>query len=111
MINLNVLFVCSMNKWRSPTAEALFRRHAGVNVRSAGTSRKAKRHVRVEDIRWADVIVVMESTHLSRLRADFRGEMAGKDVHVLEIPDDYRYMDPELVEILSAVVPPLLERV
>ena len=78
-------------------------------MRSAGTSRKAKRHVRVEDVRWADVIIVMESKHQSRLRADFRGEMTHKTVHVLEIPDEYRYMDPELVEILGEVVPPLLE--
>ena len=99
-----------MNKWRSPTAESVFRRQPGLNVRSAGTSRKAKRHVRVEDIRWAEVIIVMESKHLSRLRADFRGEITHKAVHVLEIPDAYHYMDPELVSLLSEVVPPLVER-
>lgn len=110
LTNLNVLFICSRNKWRSPTAESVFRRQPGLSVRSAGTSRKAKRNVRVEDIRWADVIIVMESKHLSRLRADFRGEMTQKAVHVLEIPDEYRYMDPDLVGLLSEAVPPLVER-
>lgn len=104
----NVLFICSMNKWRSPTAERVFRRHPGVQVRSAGTSRNAKRHVRVEDIWWADLVIVIESKHHSRLRADFRDEMVNKTVHVLEIPDDYQYMDPELIDILTEAVTPLI---
>jgi hypothetical protein len=51
---MNILFICSMNKWRSPTGEAIFRRHDGLNTRSAGTSRKARRQVNVTDLRWAD---------------------------------------------------------
>ncbi|MGB0902465.1 low molecular weight protein tyrosine phosphatase family protein [Halocynthiibacter sp.] len=106
---MNILFVCSMNKWRSPTAEKVFRRTEGVSVRSAGTSRKARHHITVSDIRWADVICVMEDKHLSRLRADFRGEVAHKDLHVLDIPDDYQFMDPELVELLQDVVEPIIQ--
>ncbi|MEM8576411.1 MAG: phosphotyrosine protein phosphatase [Pseudomonadota bacterium] len=105
---MNILFVCSMNKWRSPTAEKVFRQVEGVSARSAGTSRKARRQITVQDIRWADVICVMEGKHLSRLRGDFRGELHYKDVHVLDIPDDYRFMDPELVEILREAVEPII---
>lgn len=105
----NVLFVCSRNQWRSPTAEQLFRRHPALAVRSAGTSASARRRVTVDDLRWADVVLVMESKHAARLRADFGAWMGDVPVHVLDVPDEYRYMDPELVEILRAAVTAALE--
>ena len=105
---LNVLFICSRNQWRSPTAERVFRNHPGVSVRSAGTSANARKHVSVEDIRWADLILVMEEKHKSRLVAQFTRLLADKRIHVLDIPDDYEYMDPELVEQLKEAVEPLL---
>ena len=81
---------------------------AGVATRLAGTSRSARRQVSVTDIRWADVILVMEDKHASRLRADFRQEVAYKALHVLDIPDDYQYMDEELVELLRSKCEPLI---
>ena len=105
---LKVLFICSRNQWRSPTAEQVFRRHPALAVRSAGTSASARRHVGEADLAWADVIVVMESRHKSRLMQDHADLLAGKPLHVLDIPDDYRFMAPELVELLEAVVPSLL---
>ena len=104
----NVLFVCSKNQWRSPTAEAIWRKHPQVSVRSAGTSSNARRTVSVEDIRWADVIFVMEEKHRSRLLAEFTTAVGHKPVHVLDIPDEYKYMDPELVEQLRRSVGALL---
>jgi predicted protein tyrosine phosphatase len=56
MNRLNVLFVCSRNQWRSPTAEQVFRRHPALNVRSGGTSLNARHTVSGQDIQWADVI-------------------------------------------------------
>jgi predicted protein tyrosine phosphatase len=97
-----------MNKWRSPTGEAIFRRHDGVNTRSAGTSRKARRQVNLTDIYWADLICVMEETHLSRLRADFRNEIRAKTVHVLDIPDDFQFMDPVLIDLIRNAVTPMI---
>ena len=105
---MNILFVCSMNKWRSPTGEAIFRKHADVNTRSAGTSRKARRQVKLTDIQWADMIYVMEEKHQSRLRADFRDDMKYKTIHVLDIPDDYQFMDPELVDLIYDAVAPVI---
>ena len=105
---MNILFVCSMNKWRSPTGEAIFRKHAGLNTRSAGTSRKARRQVKLTDIQWADMIYVMEEKHQSRLRADFRDDMKYKTIHVLDIPDDYQFMDPELVDLIYDAVAPMI---
>lgn len=105
---INVLFVCSRNRWRSPTAERIFSRDPKLSVRSVGTSRKANRTVTEQDIRWANIVVVMEHKHRDRLRASFPRAMQYKTSHVLDIPDDYAFMDPALVEQLEHVVPPLL---
>ena len=103
-----VLFICSRNQWRSPTAERVWRKVTGIDARSAGTSRNAKRKVKVADIRWADLIFVMEHKHLERMRAEFRQELAYKSVHVLDIPDEYHFMDPELVDIVREKTEPLI---
>ena len=106
---MKVLVVCSRNQWRSPTAEWLFRNDPRVSVRSAGTSPRARRTVTIRDIQWADQIVVMEDKHSSRLRATYRQELAYKPLHVLDIPDNYRYQDPELVELLTRAINDILE--
>lgn len=100
----NLLFICSRNQWRSPTAESLWRRRAGFEARSAGTSPNARRPVGPADIRWADVIFVMERKHQQRLQAEYSRLLEHKRLHVLDIPDDYRYMDPELISILEDTV-------
>ena len=97
---MNILFVCSKNQWRSPTAEQIWRKQPGLNVRSAGTSPNARHHVSSVDLTWADVVFAMEEKHKSRLLAEYRTVVERKTIHVLDIPDEYRYMDPELVEQL-----------
>ena len=54
----------------------------------------------------ADVIFVMEEKHKNRLLANFRMLVTRKVIHVLDIPDDYKYMDPVLVRLLEAKVGP-----
>ncbi len=105
---LNVLFVCSRNQWRSPTGEQVWRRDPRVNVRSTGTSAGARRVVSAADLAWADVVLVMEEKHKSRLLAEHRALLQHKPLHVLDVPDDYRYMDPELVALLGDPVAALL---
>jgi len=105
---MNILFICSKNQWRSPTAEQVWRRQAGLSVRSAGTSPNARHPVSEKDLAWADVVFAMEEKHKSRLLADYRDVLEGKAIHVLDIPDDYRYMDPELVEQLQTSVGEIL---
>ncbi len=101
---MNLLFICSRNQWRSPTAEAIFRDEPGLNVRSAGTASSARRRVSESDISWADIVFVMETRHHRQLRERF-GELVGeKRVVNLDVPDEYRYMDEELVEILDDAV-------
>ncbi len=79
-----------------------------MSVRSAGTSTNARRKVSADDILWVDVIFVMEEKHRSRLVAEFSRLLDGKTIHVLDIPDEYKYMDPELVEQLGQSVGALL---
>jgi predicted protein tyrosine phosphatase len=104
----NVLFICSRNQWRSPTAEQVWRPDARLSVRSAGTSAQARRRISADDIAWADVILVMEEKHQSKLRAEFGRALEHTPIHVLDIPDEYRYMDPELVEELERSVAAVL---
>ena len=75
-----------------------------MSVRSAGTSPNARRNVSADDVQWADVIFVMEEKHKSRLVAEVSRLVVGKTIHVLDIPDEYKYMDPELVEQLEQLV-------
>jgi predicted protein tyrosine phosphatase len=99
-MKVNLLFVCSRNQWRSPTAEGLFRNHPAYNARSAGTSEKARTKLSHKLVAWADVIIVMERRHRDMLRERFAAELAGKHVVMLDIEDHYGLDDPELVELL-----------
>lgn len=104
----NILFICSRNQWRSPTAEQVWRRHSELSVRSAGTSPNARHKVSIEDIRWSHIIFVMEEKHKSRIVAEFTRLLENKPIHVLDIPDEYKYMDPELIEQIQQSVGDIL---
>jgi predicted protein tyrosine phosphatase len=110
MKNQNLLFVCGKNRLRSPTAEAVFSAYTGLEVDSAGIDRDAEVAVGMEAIEWADVIFVMEKTHQRKLRDKFKSNPAlhQKRIICLDIPDNYAYMQPELVELLQQKVLPLL---
>jgi predicted protein tyrosine phosphatase len=108
--SLNLLFICSRNQWRSPTGEEIWKKRPGFNARSAGTSPHARKTVGPADIRWADYIFVMEKKHKNKLLAEFTRMMDHKPLYVLDIPDEYKYMDPELVDELECKVSDILER-
>ncbi len=103
----NLLFICSRNKWRSPTAENIYRQK-GFSARSAGTSPNAKRTLNHLDLKWADKIFVMENKHRNQVKAKFSRLVENKPIHVLEIPDEYKFMDSELISVLESCVEPLL---
>ncbi len=100
MSKIKLLFVCSRNQWRSPTAEALFKDHPCYEARSAGTENGARVKVTAGLLGWADQIFCMERRHADRLRERFPEEIAGKPPITLRIPDDFQFMDPELVALL-----------
>lgn len=101
----NMLFICSRNQWRSPTAEAIWNKDPRVNVRSAGTSKSAKRMVTEKDVMWADIIFVMEKKHRQRLYQKFPHTLNETHIVVLDIPDIYEYMDAELIDVFKQAIP------
>ena len=107
MDRLRLLFICSRNQWRSPTAERVYGTRKGLDVRSAGVSRSARRRVTNADIEWADLIFVMEEEHKARLKQLFGGDLP-EHVFVLDIPDEYQFMEPGLVEMITSAVDPIL---
>ncbi len=99
-----LLFVCSENRLRSPTAEAVFSEYDGVEAIGAGTNADAATPVSGDLIEWADVILVMEYVHKQKINNKFSALLRDKRLVVLDIPDHYFYMQPELVELLVSRV-------
>lgn len=95
------LFVCSQNRLRSPTAEHIFATYPGIEVSSAGTNHDAENPLTAELVEWADTIFVMERAHRNKLQKRFRSSIGPRRVICLDIPDDYEFMDPDLVRLLK----------
>jgi predicted protein tyrosine phosphatase len=106
----NLLFLCSRNRLRSPTAEQVFARHPGVETASAGLAPDAEEECSVELVERADIIFVMEKAHRSKLQRRFGKHLKRARVIRLDIPDDYAFMQPELVALLEKKVEPHLRR-
>ncbi len=104
----NVLFLCSANKWRSPTAEQIFTGWPGAEVDSAGLNAGAVVELSTEQLEWASIIFVMEKTHRAKLSRKFKRHLKGKRIICLDIPDHYEFMDETLIAILKAKVTPHL---
>ncbi|QLE57169.1 low molecular weight protein tyrosine phosphatase family protein [Nostoc sp. TCL26-01] len=103
-----LLFICSQNRLRSPTAEAVFADYEGLETDSAGLDRSAQVVVSSEAIEWADIIFVMEKSHKQKLAKNFQPFLKDKKVICLDIPDEFAYMQPTLIDILKKKVIPLL---
>ncbi len=95
-----LLFICSQNRLRSPTAESLFNGSARYVARSAGTGIDAHTTVTAGHIGWADIIFCMEPMHAAYLKSLFPRALRGKRLVCLEIPDEFGFMDPALIAIL-----------
>ena len=98
-----VLFVCSQNRLRSPTAEQMFSKRRDIEVDSAGTNNDAENPLTPELVEWADIIFVMEKTHRNKLQQRFRRQLKAR-VICLDIPDEFAFMDPVLVRLLETKV-------
>jgi predicted protein tyrosine phosphatase len=106
---MNILFVCSRNKWRSPTAEAIYKDRQDIIAKSAGTEPSARITIGSKLTMWADIIFVMEKNHKEKILERFPLEAVDKEILVLNIPDEYQFMDPELIETIKASVDPVLK--
>ncbi|MDB6112397.1 MAG: protein tyrosine phosphatase [Pedosphaera sp.] len=109
MSELKILFVCSQNRWRSLTAEKMYAGFGGYSVRSAGTEPGARIRVTEGHVGWADLIFAMEKRHVDRLRDKFAEALVGKQVICLHIPDDYQYMELDLIDLLKTKLAEFIE--
>lgn len=103
-----VLFLCSQNRLRSPTAEQVFASWPDVECTSAGLDSSALTPLDSDTVQWAQVIFVMERSHRTKLARKFKPWLNGKRVIVLGIPDEYAFMDPALIDLLTTKVGPYL---
>ncbi len=92
-----ILFVCGRNKWRSPTAERIYRDDPRIQVRSAGVSVKSGHRISAADLSWANLVIVMEQRYKSRILGTFRDH---PPIVSLDIPDEFEYMDEELIKLI-----------
>ena len=100
----NVLFICSQNRLRSPTAEQIFADHPGIECTSAGLNHDAENPVTPELVEWAELIFVMEKAHRNKLSSKFKKHLSKAKVICLDIPDEYEFMDPILIRLLRSKV-------
>ncbi|ABB08406.1 low molecular weight protein tyrosine phosphatase family protein [Burkholderia lata] len=105
---MRALFICSRNRLRSPTAEAVFAAWPDVETDSAGLAPDADTRLSAEQLDWAEVVFVMERAHKARLAAQFGAHLRHKKIVCLDIPDRYVDMQPELVTLLERKAGPFL---
>lgn len=96
-----ILFVCTINRMRSATAHEIFKDNTRFHVNSAGTDSGAARVLTQELLDWADSVIVMEKHHRNMIRKKFPETYKSKKIVCLYIPDEYDFMQPELIEILK----------
>ncbi|MBS1508689.1 MAG: protein tyrosine phosphatase [Bacteroidetes bacterium] len=107
---LKLLFVCTVNRMRSATAHRVYEGDSRFEVKSAGTDHSANTVLTEEILTWADRIVVMEKYHRNHIRKHFPDIYKTKRIVCLYIPDEYDYMQPELIEILKVKVEDVYSR-
>lgn len=106
---LKLLVVCSKNRMRSPTAENIYRGDTRVDVRSAGISQNAAHYISTKDIEWSDQILCMESDHKEYIQQTFQN-IKLPPIQVLDIYDEYEYMNPELIKLLKSDIESILRK-
>lgn len=104
-----LLFICGKNRLRSPTAENVFSKYENLEVRSAGLDNDAEYKIGAEDIEWADIIFLMEDSHKHKLGHKFGKFLKKSKIVVLGIPDNYKYMEEKLIDLLIKKVNPYLK--
>lgn len=101
---VKILFVCGRNKRRSPTAGRIFRKDPRMHVRAVGLGETSPRRVTQADVEWADLILPMERKNAVRLKVMFPGVDPFPDIEILDIHDDYTFMDKKLIGVLEETV-------
>ena len=97
----NILFICGKARKRSPTAAKLIAGWGVVNTDCASVGLDADTVVSLDEIEWADKIIVMELKQKKKLNSLFGTALRNKPIRCLSIPDNYEYMQDDLVGILT----------
>jgi predicted protein tyrosine phosphatase len=97
-----ILFVCTINRMRSATAHTIYKDDSRFEVKSAGTDKSATTVLTNELFTWADAIVVMEKEHRNYIRKNYKDIYNSKRIVCLYVPDNYGYMQQELINLLKA---------
>ena len=98
---LNILFICTVNRMRSATAERIYAGDERFNVDSAGTDKTAAVQVDEYQLEWADYVIVMEKMHRNKIRQMFPELYQKKRIICLYIPDEYDFMEAALIDLLQ----------
>lgn len=104
-----ILFVCSENRLRSPTAETVFNEYDSIEAIGAGTNSDAVTPLSGDLIEWADIILVMEGVHRNKVAKKYRELLKNKRLLVLGVADNYQFMQAELVQLLRDKVSRLVQ--
>ncbi|MCC3157230.1 protein tyrosine phosphatase [Hymenobacter sp. 15J16-1T3B] len=107
---MKLLFVCTVNQMRSATAHEIYRADPRFEVESAGTSELARQVLTPALLAWADAVVVMEKHHRQHIRRHFPDAYRQKRIVRLYLPDDYLYMEPQLIAALRERVEDVYRR-
>jgi len=86
---------------RSATANTIFDHDDRFETRSAGTDKSATTPLTKELLDWASTILVMEKIHRNYIRTHYPDIYNNKKIVCMYIPDDYDFMQPELISILK----------
>lgn len=103
---MNVLFVCTLNKARSVTAERLYRSTRGLQVRSAGIDPRAAHQLNENDLAWADLVVTFGTEHAAWIKETFTGDLPR--IVDLGIPDEFAANDSALLSELEETLTPVI---
>lgn len=91
-----VVFVCSMGILRSATAARIYAHK--YNTRAAGTDADALVQLSPTLVAWADEIVFVNDHNYQKFKNSVDENLfAGLNIRVLDIPDIYPHMHPEMV--------------
>jgi len=103
---MNILFICSANKLRSKTAEDYFSEINNQHIfSSAGTNvktclKEGTTPIDESMLEWADSIYVMEKKHKQEINK-FVGDLYNSKIIILNIKDNYKYYQKELIILLE----------
>ena len=98
---MKILFVCSANIDRSPTAELIYSDRSNLEVKSAGVSDYAMTPISLKLVKWADIILCMEEKHKQKIENKYSDNLKNKIIDFLDVPDIYEYMNINLVNIIK----------